>query len=1012
MAGNRTLIILAIVSLLLLSPTAHSLRHIKAGPASGPAQAQYKEDFNGDGNINITDAIALLLYQRSNPGDSRGDYNGDGKANMNDAIALLLAIRGGNLTPVEEPPEEEPEELDVEEVIQDLIMVPVPAGSFTIGEYDRSDDKVRLIKGIYLTGFQMSATEITQEQYQAVMGDNPAYQTGDYSSPVEQVSWVDAEAFCNRLSEAAGFEPCYEYDLGWGGYWKCDFTKDGFRLPTNCEWEYACRAETQANTGVTKYYNGDSENDLDRAGWYKGNSGLITHPVAQKEPNAWGLFDMLGNVGEWCEDWYPGADYNTYDVSKLDPVYGILGDHGPMGERPQRVVRGGTFVSDAQHSTSFERSGYSPERKYNVTGFRVVRRGERSIQGKVMKDGSGLAGISIRISGGGRESSATYTPEGRYLEITSDRFDTTLTTAEDGSYLLEGMTYGTYTLTPTAGGYDFDPVSIRFFLDAVKRSIEPIIAKAGDLGVVSDIVCFSDGGSVILNDQVALEIPAHEFWNGRKYEDSGKVVVRLEALEPGSLPLLSEMPVVGTPVELAFFYPDGNPIPADSLPSLRYPVRLEDMKVSFKLDNFSGDPENLAAVSIGADSVLRYLDTGYDEAEGWLSAELPLPKLCGPQLSAAGANPSPEWIWIVRQVVSSLIKITVVKMDNYFCKDDKWAKLEPPDAPDEKRIPVIFIHGYQKWNQTCTFYHATEPFPELREYLEKQSYIKKYFQLFTFTYPTFYEPKHNGMSLAARIADRFPTEGNDLVLVCHDMGGLVGRHYIEMEGGHNQVQLIITCGTPHLGTSLAILPSTFWPTDGAKSLVPGSDAIDELAKSADEISLLTTKYITYAGSNDWVVSVSSATNEDGSLWSHADRVTSRVFKGYDHDQMHTGNKNFAPEDDSLFIAIHNDLKNVIKKPLLLEYELSPETRWVVEGTVFKARYRIDNPNQIPIKLHLKLWFKTGKGKDDKLLVPADNSEDYYEVEMDPGEEWFEKPCMVPEGVEDNSRYPVSWDIYD
>ncbi|MHB9030450.1 MAG: formylglycine-generating enzyme family protein [Candidatus Latescibacterota bacterium] len=240
---------------------------------------------------------------------------------------------------------------------------------------------------VTLSGFSMSATEITQGQYRSIMGENPSRFTGEDNLPVERVTWRDAVRFCNRLSGKAGFERCY--DEGNGTY---NFEKNGFRLPTAAEWEYACRAGTD-----TRYYTGespsplkemppswadsiDSTSDLGRAGWYSGNSGdrnltpffldiktLVeakcrSHPVGGKVPNAWGLYDMLGNVYEWCNDWY--GNYSPEDVT--DPA-------GPR-KGSYRVKRGGGRGSYSNRCTSFGRSGNKPDTRNSDLGFRVARR--------------------------------------------------------------------------------------------------------------------------------------------------------------------------------------------------------------------------------------------------------------------------------------------------------------------------------------------------------------------------------------------------------------------------------------------------------------------------------------------------------------------------------------------------------------------------------------------------------------------------------------------------------------
>jgi formylglycine-generating enzyme required for sulfatase activity len=229
-------------------------------------------------------------------------------------------------------------------------MVSIPTGTFqmgsTMGESD--EEPVHLVA---VSAFQMGRYEVTQEQYRKVMGENPSRFKGDTQRPVEQVSWEDAVTFCNKLSELEGLEPCYELDT-----WECNFTKDGYRLPTEAEWEYACRAGTSTN-----YYAGDTESDLARAGWYDGNSGETTHPVGGKEANAFGLYDMHGNVFEWCNDWY--GDYGS--ANAIDP-------QGPSSGS-SRVERGGSWYDYYNYCRSAYRNDYPDVGDYYV-GFRVVRR--------------------------------------------------------------------------------------------------------------------------------------------------------------------------------------------------------------------------------------------------------------------------------------------------------------------------------------------------------------------------------------------------------------------------------------------------------------------------------------------------------------------------------------------------------------------------------------------------------------------------------------------------------------
>ena len=237
-----------------------------------------------------------------------------------------------------------------EEVI-DIKLIPVPNGSFQMGStYDSDDEKP--VHVVTLDAFEMNATEITQGKYKDIMGENPSYFSGSNNLPVENVSWYDAVKFCNRLSEKAGLERCYDEST-----WICDFSKNGFRLPTEAEWEYACRAGTK-----TEYYTGDSKSELSRTGWYSGNSGSNTHPVGQKEPNTWDLYDMHGNVWEWCNDWF--GNYSS--VSVTNPT-GI--QSGSF-----RVLRGGWWYDSARCCRSADRYYSKPDGSYYGIGFRVVRR--------------------------------------------------------------------------------------------------------------------------------------------------------------------------------------------------------------------------------------------------------------------------------------------------------------------------------------------------------------------------------------------------------------------------------------------------------------------------------------------------------------------------------------------------------------------------------------------------------------------------------------------------------------
>jgi formylglycine-generating enzyme required for sulfatase activity len=188
-------------------------------------------------------------------------------------------------------------------------------------------------------GFWLGKTPVTQGQYQAVMGDNPSnFANVGPDAPVETVSWNDAMEFCRKLTEqerGAGRLP--------EGY--------AYMLPSEAQWEYACRAGT---TGA-RYGN------LDDIAWYNANSGMTTHPVAQKQPNAWGLYDMLGNVEQWCSDWY-SFPYPGENVT--DPVGADSGSN--------RVIRGSDWLGPAVTCRAAIRFWYAPGYRYSCLGFRVA----------------------------------------------------------------------------------------------------------------------------------------------------------------------------------------------------------------------------------------------------------------------------------------------------------------------------------------------------------------------------------------------------------------------------------------------------------------------------------------------------------------------------------------------------------------------------------------------------------------------------------------------------------------
>ncbi len=263
----------------------------------------------------------------------------------------------------------------------------IPAGRFLMGspasEVGRHDDEGPQHEVVLTQPLWLATTPVTQAQWSAIMEENPSNFKGDDQRPVENVSWYDAVSFCNRLSEQLKLRQAYYADekfkrpfTGKEGEVHWDKSAPGVRLPTEAEWEYACRAGTTSafNSGAELVGDGGEPSrkgrlsdgsSLEELAWFDQNSQSSTQPVGQKKSNAWGLYDMHGNVWEWCWDRWSG-DYEGRASPAEDPPGPTRGD--------RRVYRGGSWDYGARVCRSALRSRGGPVVRFNGLGFRVARR--------------------------------------------------------------------------------------------------------------------------------------------------------------------------------------------------------------------------------------------------------------------------------------------------------------------------------------------------------------------------------------------------------------------------------------------------------------------------------------------------------------------------------------------------------------------------------------------------------------------------------------------------------------
>ena len=273
-------------------------------------------------------AVIAMTAIAANAQKAKFDVNNDTNVNTADVVAIYNYIITGDAQEMKK------QSFVVEGVA--FTMMPVEGGTFMMGataEQINADSDEKPAHQVTLSSYYIGQTEVTQELWEAVMGSNPSYLKGD-KLPVDVVSWNDCQTFIQKLNQLTGKK---------------------FRLPTEAEWEFAARG---GNKRMGYQYSGS--NDIDEVAWYSSNSDNKTHPVASKQPNELGIYDMSGNVWEWCSDWYGG--YSS--EAQTNPTGPTSGSY--------RVFRGGSWRSGAASCRTANRNDDAPTGSSNYLGLRLA----------------------------------------------------------------------------------------------------------------------------------------------------------------------------------------------------------------------------------------------------------------------------------------------------------------------------------------------------------------------------------------------------------------------------------------------------------------------------------------------------------------------------------------------------------------------------------------------------------------------------------------------------------------
>ena len=342
---NKTVLALLLLSVLSLALSAQTISNVRA--VLEPSCGYYIITYDLSGKSGEEYLISLTPYSGSREIAKPAYANGQG-------IAAPVAA-GKDLQlfwhPVLEGVGSGNWQFRLKAVNKPKNMVLVEGGTFQMGSNDGDSDE-KPVHEVTVSSFYIGKYEVIQKEWREVMGTNPSYFKGD-NLPVEQISWFQAVEYCNKLSIKEGLTPFYS---GSGNNITCNWSANGYRLPTEAEWEYAARGGNKS-----KGYKYSGSNDVGSVAWYDSNPGSKTQAVGTKQANEIGIHDMSGNVWEWCWDWYD--DYAS--ASQNNPRGATNGS--------SKVLRGGGWNSLGNYCRVSNRYGNNPGGSNSSVGFRVSR---------------------------------------------------------------------------------------------------------------------------------------------------------------------------------------------------------------------------------------------------------------------------------------------------------------------------------------------------------------------------------------------------------------------------------------------------------------------------------------------------------------------------------------------------------------------------------------------------------------------------------------------------------------